>query len=156
MSRKEKKKKIERKKKERQSAHPQPRKSKKKKKRGKRKKKKRKEKRKRKRKRQHAPYQKINGKRKKKEKKGIGYRYFCPLRISIFSLQFSLYFGENFLVGSSRKHPMPTIYFPSSSLNQTHLTKHTQKCFHFHFLSKVFHLSYFISKQTHPRRSHMC
>ena len=102
------------------------------------------------------PVPKNKRKKEKKEKKGTGYRYFCPLRISIFSLQFSLYFGENFLVGSSRKHPMSTIYFPSSSPNQTHLTKHTQKCFPFYFLSKVFHPSYFISKQTHPKTSHMC
>ena len=93
---------------------------KKKKKRGKIKKKKKKGKKKKKEKEATCPVPKNKRIKEKKEKKGTGYRYFCPLRISIFSLQFSLYFGENFLVGSSRKHPMPTIYFPSSSPNQTH------------------------------------
>ena len=40
--------------------------------------------------------------------------------------------GWNFLVGMGRKHLGLTIYFPS------------------HFLSKVFHLPYFTSKQTQP------
>ena len=40
-----------------------------------------------------------------------------------FCLQFSLHFGENFLVGLRRKHLDPTIYFPSFPPNQTHSKK---------------------------------
>ena len=36
---------------------------------------------------------------------------------------FSPFWGENFLVGSGRKHTSPTIYFPSFSPNQTHSKK---------------------------------
>ena len=52
------------------------------------------------------------------------YKHFRPLSSLILSLQFSLHFREkNFLVGSKRKHLDPTIYFPSSSPNQTHSQK---------------------------------
>ena len=47
---------------------------------------------------------------------------------------FSSFLRKNFLVGSERKHLDPTIYFSSSSPNQTHSKK-----FSSHFLSKVFH-----------------
>ena len=51
-------------------------------------------------------------------------KHFCPLSSLIFSLQFSLHSREkNFLVGPGRKHMDPTIYFPSSSPNQTHSKK---------------------------------
>ena len=55
------------------------------------------------------------------KKKQIGHGHFCPLNSHIFSLQFSLYFGEKtFLVISEKKHLGPIIYFLFSTLNQTH------------------------------------
>ena len=36
---------------------------------------------------------------------------------------FSPFWGENFLVGTERKHLNPTIYFPSSPPNETHFKK---------------------------------
>ena len=49
--------------------------------------------------------------------------HFCLKMMSNFSLQFSLHFGENFLVNQERKHMSSTIYFPSSPPNQTHSKK---------------------------------
>ena len=46
-----------------------------------------------------------------------------------------------------RKHLSPTIYFLSSSPNQTH----SKKVFLPIFFPKFFHPSYFTSKQTHPK-----
>ena len=61
-------------------------------------------------------------------------------------LVFSLFWRENFLVGLRRKYLNSIIYFLSPDP-----TKHTQKSFPSHFLFKVFHLSYFTSKQTHSK-----
>ena len=61
-------------------------------------------------------------------------------------LVFSPKWGENFLVGPKRKYPDPTIYFSSPPPNQT-----LQKGFSSHFISKIFYLPYFTSKQTHPK-----
>ena len=79
--------------------------------------------------------------------KVIEYEHFFPLSNLIFSLQFSFFSpfqGENFLVGPRRKLMGPTIYFPSFPP-----TKHTQKSFSPHFLSKIFHLPYFTSNETY-------
>ena len=65
--------------------------------------------------------------------------------MSFFFSVFSPFRRENFLMGQKRKHLSPTIYFPSSSSNQTH----SKKVFLLSFFSKAFHHSYFISKQTH-------
>ena len=48
---------------------------------------------------------------------------FLLIKKKFILIQFSLYFGENFLVGSRRKYLDPTIYFHSSSPNQTHSKK---------------------------------
>ena len=61
--------------------------------------------------------------------------------------QFSQFQRENILVGSEKKYSDITNFFHSPHSNQTP----TKKNFPSHFLSKVFHLSYFISKQTHPQ-----
>ena len=49
-------------------------------------------------------------------------------------LVFSLFWRENILVGSERKHLGPTIYFPSFLSNQTH----SKKVFFFIFSPKFF------------------
>ena len=79
--------------------------------------------------------QRVGGKKKKKKKekkksratwtspRATAHGHFCPKMMSNFSLQFSLHFGENFLVGSERKQLGPTIYFSSSPPNQTHSKK---------------------------------
>ena len=65
---------------------------------------------------------------------------------SSFSLLvFSQFWGENFLVGTGRKHMGPPFIFLSP-----HSTKHTLKKFLFlFFFSKVFYSPCFTSKQTH-------
>ena len=57
------------------------------------------------------------------KKNGARDRHFCPLSNLIFSLQFSLHFGEKTFGDPKRKHSSPTIYFPSSPPNQTHSKK---------------------------------
>ena len=59
----------------------------------------------------------------KKKKNGARDRHFCPLSNHIFSLQFSLHFGEKTFGDPKRKHLGPTIYFPPSPPNQTHSKK---------------------------------
>ena len=59
----------------------------------------------------------------KKKKNGARDRHFCPLSNHIFSLQFSLHFGEKTFGDPKRKHLGSTIYFPSSPPNQTHSKK---------------------------------
>ena len=80
------------------------------------------------------------------KKKGSGHGHFCSLSNLIFSLQFSLHFGENFLVDSEKKDLGPPFIFLT-----LHPTKHTQKSFSSHSLSKVFYPLYFTSKQTHSK-----
>ena len=74
-------------------------------------------------------------------------RYFCPLSNLIFSFQFSLHFGKNFLVGSERTPGSYHLFFFLPTQSNT-----LQKKISSHFLSKVFQLPYFTSKQTHPKR----
>ena len=86
----------------------------------------------------------------KKSKVGEGviiHGHFCSNVMPNFSLQFSLHFGEKTFWWVKRENiwTSPFIFLP------LHPTKHTLKSFHFHFLSKVFHLPYFTSKQTHPK-----
>ena len=66
--------------------------------------------------------------------------HFRPLNNFIFSFQFSLYFGEkNFEEKTLEPHNL--FFFLSTQLNIF------QKSFPFHFVSKVFYLLYFTSKQ---------
>ena len=53
---------------------------------------------------------------------------------------FSPFLGENFLVGPRRKHPGPTIYFPSFPPNQTHSKKFSFLFSLQSFPSILFHL----------------
>ena len=53
---------------------------------------------------------------------------------------FSPFWGENILVGPRRKNPDPTIYFPSSSLNQIHSKKFSFPFSLRNFPSTLFHL----------------
>ena len=70
----------------------------------------------------------------------IVHGHFYPKMMYNFSLQFSLYFGENFLIGQERKYMDPTIYFSFSLPNQTHSKKiffpFSLQCFPF----TLFHL----------------
>ena len=82
-------------------------------------------------------------KRKKKMKKINVDKLIHSTKMSNFSLQFSLHFWEKIFAWGENIQVQPFIFLP------LHLTKHTPKSFHFYFLSKVFHPSYFTSKQTH-------
>ena len=68
----------------------------------------------------------------------------------LFSI-FSLFWEENLLVSSERKHPSTTIYFPPTPPNQTY----SKKVFLSIFSLKIFHLPYFTSKQTHLQLLHV-
>ena len=99
----------------------------------------------------HVPKKKSCLVKPKKNKKGknkwTGHRHFCPLSSFIFSLQFSLHFEEKTFWWTQEKNTwaQPLIFL------LLHLTKHTQKSLHSHFLSKIFHPPYFTSKQTYPK-----
>ena len=67
----------------------------------------------------------------------------CP----IFHFSFLSILGRTFW-WAQKEHLDLTIYFSSFPPNQTHF----KKKFSSHFLSKVFQLPYFTSKQTHPKR----
>ena len=93
-------------------------------------------------------------KEKKKKKKENWQRqwanargYFRPLSSPVFSLQFSLYFGEKFFWWVRRENTRISLFI----FLHFHPTKHIPKKFHSHFLFKIFHSSYFISKQTHHK-----
>ena len=62
-----------------------------------------------------------------------------------FPLSVLSIFERKLLDGLGKKTPGPHHFFFFS----LHPTKHTPKSFPSHFLSKVFHLPYFTSKQTH-------
>jgi len=79
---------------------------------------------------------KVQPSRKEKEKK---IWHFCSLSSLIFFLQFSLYFGYKTFLWVRREN----IWTPPFIFLLLYPTKHTQKSFHFYFLSKVFHLLYF-------------
>ena len=105
------------------------------------------------RKRQQLPRKAQKKKIKKKEKNwmncpfALAHMYFCPLSIPLFSLQFSLYFGERtfwWVWGENTRAP-PFIFLPPTQPNTP------QKCFHSHFLSKIFYSPYFSFIQTHPK-----
>ena len=65
----------------------------------------------------------IRKKKKRKEKKKKNEKSEVKLQVQItgpfFCLFFSLFWGENFLVGPKRKHLGPTIFFSSLPPNQT-------------------------------------
>ena len=96
-------------------------------------------------------------KQKKKKKKELdelsickcAYGHFCLLNNLIFSLQFSLHFGEKtFWWAQGEDTQAPSfIFLPPYPI------KHTPKSFSSHFLLKVFHPLYFTSKQTRPKNS---
>ena len=87
------------------------------------------------RKRQQLP-RKAQKKKKKKKRKELDELPICTCTYVFLSIKhppflpsvFSPFWGGNFLVGLGRKHPGPTIYFPSS-----YPTKHTPKMFSFSF-----------------------
>ena len=74
----------------------------------------------------------------------IVHGHFHSKMMHNFSLQFFLHFGVKTFWWARGENTwvLPFIFLPS------HPTKHTQKSFPFHFLSEVFHPSYFTSKQT--------
>ena len=90
-------------------------------------------------------------KRKRKKKNEEEQRGFCPKMMSNFSPKFFLHFGERTFWWARRDN----IWVPPFIFLPPHPTKHTPKSFHSHFLSKIFHLSYFTSKQTHPKSWHL-
>ena len=65
----------------------------------------------------------------------------------LFSV-FSIFWGENFLVGLERKHKKPYHLFSFLPTQPNTLKKKKKNS---HFLFKVFHPLYFTSKQTHPK-----
>ena len=69
------------------------------------------------------------------------HRHFCPK----IMFNFSLHFGDKtfWWVRGENTWVLLFIFLP------LHLTKHTPKSFLLYFLSKVFHLFHFTSKQTH-------
>ena len=93
--------------------------------------------------------------RKGKEKKNLQrqcasiHGHFRQLSNLIFSLKFSLHFGEKtFWWAQGEDTQAPSfIFLPPYPI------KHTPKSFSSHFLLKVFHPLYFTSKQTRPKNS---
>ena len=91
----------------------------------------------------------------KKKERGIGQIAYVQVHMGIFVHQATLFSHFSFLSilegklfsGSREKTPRSHYLF---SFYPTQLNT-LQKSFHSHFLSKVFHPSYFTSKQTHPK-----
>ena len=107
----------------------------------------RKEKRKRKKGRQR-PQDGTKEKRKRKKRNltncpYLAHEHFCSLNNLIFSFQFSHQFEEKTFQQVRRENTWTPLFI----FLPPHPNKYTPKSFHFHFLSKVFHLPYFVFKQ---------
>ena len=92
-----------------------------------------------KRKRQRAQHLKKRGGGGKKERNWT-WAFLSIKQLHFLLSVFSLFWGENFLVGLGRKHPNPTIYFPFSLPNQIHSKEFSFPFFLQNFSSILFHL----------------